>query len=248
LLQSNSEEIERISLIQHYKRKVVKSKATRQPFVTNKIMADESNEEETGSQGTRQLTRNEGSNGSYKRRAYRGNRNDKNNLQGNIAELGNNVYQYGTRDQGDRFTRTAEAIADYVGREYSKEMRLLVKNQKKNEPKEPVMPDKEEAKSPFVMKKYEKELKQYYFKKEIYEGHNAKIFVIVKGQCTLNMKNIVESLQGYDLIQANYDVIKLLNSLKELTFKTRSAIWILDDMPDSEEGPHNERTGQQAIS
>jgi hypothetical protein len=29
-----------------------------------------------------------------------------------------------------RFTRTTEVIADYVGREYSKEMKLLVKNQK----------------------------------------------------------------------------------------------------------------------
>jgi hypothetical protein len=87
-------------------------------------------------------------------------------LQGIIAKLGNNVYQYGTQDQGDRLTRTTEAIANYVGREHSKEMQLLVKNQKENEPKEPVMPDKEEAKSPFVMKKYERELKQYYFKKE----------------------------------------------------------------------------------
>jgi hypothetical protein len=60
-------------------------------------------------------------------------------LHGNIAELGTNVYQYGTQDQADRFTRTTEAIADYVGREYSKEMKLLVKNQKENEPKEPVM-------------------------------------------------------------------------------------------------------------
>jgi hypothetical protein len=107
LLQSNSdEEIERICFDQHHKRKVVKSKARRQPFATNKIMADDSNEEETGSQGTRQTTRNEGSNGSCKRGAYMGNINDKNSLQGNIAELGNNVYQYGTRDQGNRFTRT----------------------------------------------------------------------------------------------------------------------------------------------
>jgi transcriptional regulator with AAA-type ATPase domain len=136
-------------------------------------------------------------------------------LQGNIAELGNNVYQYGTRDQGDRFTRTTEEIANYVGREYSKEMRLLVKNQKESEPKEPEMPDKkEEANSPFVMKKYETELKQYYFKKERYE-EKAKIFVIVKGQCTLNMKNKVESLKGYDSIEANDDVIKLLNGLKK---------------------------------
>jgi hypothetical protein len=153
LLQSNSEEIERISFVQHYKRKVVKSKVMIQPFATKIIMADDSKEEETGSQGTRQWTRNnEGSNGSYTRGVYRGNRNDKNSLQGNIAEHGNNVYQYGTGDQGDRFTRTAEAIANYVGREYSKEMRLLVKNQKENEPKEPVMLDKEEATLPFVMK------------------------------------------------------------------------------------------------
>jgi hypothetical protein len=95
-----------------------------------------------------------------------------------------------------------------------------VKNQKENEPEEPVMPDKEEVKPPFVMKKYETELKQYYFKKERYEEHRAKIFVIVKGQCTLNMKNKVESLQGYDSIEADDDVIKLLNGLKELTFKT----------------------------
>jgi hypothetical protein len=187
----------------------VYSKATIQPFATKKIMAVDSKEEETGSQGTRQSTRNEGSNGSYKRGAYRNNRTDKSSLQGNIAELGNDVYQYGTGDQGGRFTRTTEAIADYVGREYGKEMRLLVKNQKENEPKEAVMPDEEEAKLPFVMKKYKTDLKQYYFKKERYEEHKAKIFTIVKGQCTLNMKNKVESLQGYS-IEANDDVIKLL--------------------------------------
>jgi hypothetical protein len=70
------------------KRKAVESKAAIQ--------------EEAGSQQARQLIRNEGSNGSYKRGAYRGNRNDKNSLQGNIAELDNNVYQYGTRDQGEK--------------------------------------------------------------------------------------------------------------------------------------------------
>jgi hypothetical protein len=83
-------------------------------------MADNSNEEENGSQQTRQSARNEGSNKSYKRGTFRDNRNDKNNLEGNITELlGNNVHQYGTQDQGDRFTRTTEAIADYVGRENS---------------------------------------------------------------------------------------------------------------------------------
>jgi transcriptional regulator with AAA-type ATPase domain len=131
----------------------------------------------------------------------------KSSLQGNIAELGNNVYQYGTRDQGDKFTRTTEAIANYAGREYTKEMRLLMKNQKEKEPKEPIMWDKEEAKLPFMMKKYKTELKQFYFKQERYEEHKAKIFVIVKGQRTLNMKNKVEILQGHDSKEANDDVI-----------------------------------------
>jgi hypothetical protein len=71
----------------------VESKATIQSFAT---------EEEAGSQRAQQLTRNEGSKGSCKRGTYRGNINDKNSLQGNITELGNNVYQYGTRDLGDK--------------------------------------------------------------------------------------------------------------------------------------------------
>jgi hypothetical protein len=49
LLQNNSEEIKQISFVHHYKRKVVKSKAAIQPFATKIIMADDSNEEETGS-------------------------------------------------------------------------------------------------------------------------------------------------------------------------------------------------------
>jgi hypothetical protein len=92
------------------------------------------------------------------------------------------------------------------------------------------MPDKEEAKLPFVIKKYKTELKQYYFKKERYQEHKAKIFVIVRGQCTLNIENKKESLKGYDSIEASDDVIRLLNSLKELTFRTQDvqyAYWMI---------------------
>jgi hypothetical protein len=51
-------------------------------------------------------------------------------------------------------------------------MRLLVKNQKENKPKEPVIPDKEEAKSPFVMQKYKTELKYITLRKK--ETRSAK--------------------------------------------------------------------------
>ena len=80
-------------------------------------------------------------------------------------------------------------------------MKLLVKNhQKENEPKEPVMPGKEEAKLPFMMKKYKKIL--WAQRKDIcdWEGKMQ--------QCTLDTKNNkVESLNGHNSIEANDDVI-----------------------------------------
>jgi hypothetical protein len=53
------------------KKKDVESKATIQLFATKNFMAGDSNEEETGSQRIRQTVRNKGSNGFYKRGAYR---------------------------------------------------------------------------------------------------------------------------------------------------------------------------------
>jgi hypothetical protein len=67
IVTNNSEEIEQIRFVQHYKRKAVECKATIQPFAT---------EEEAGSQQARQSLRNKESNGSYQRGAYRGNIND----------------------------------------------------------------------------------------------------------------------------------------------------------------------------
>ena len=98
------------------------------------------------------------------------------------------------------------------------------------------------------MKKYETELNQYYLKKERYEENKSKIFVIGKGQCTLSMKNKVESLRGYASMEASDDVIKLLNGLKELTFKTHEEQYGYWTMPDDEKSPHNETAGQLVIS
>jgi hypothetical protein len=137
LLQSNSEEIERISFVQHYKRRAVESKATIQPFATDKG---------AGSQRIRQLIRNEGSNESYKRGALRATETIRIVCKETLQSLVTKFTNMELKIRVKRFTRTTEAIADYVGREYSNEMRLLVKNQKENEPKEPVMPGKEEVK------------------------------------------------------------------------------------------------------
>ena len=46
------------------------------------------------------------------------------------------------------------------------------------------------------------------------------MFVIIKGQCSLMMKNKVESMTDYKKWEEDDDVIGLLNGLKELSFST----------------------------
>ena len=173
--------------------------------------SDEKNKEK-GSQQTRQSKKTRGANGPGKWR-------NKTNLTGDIAELGNNVYVYGSGDPGGAYIRTTDAIAEYVGREYNKAMRNLVKHQIESVPKEPDEP-KEKDVSMVRMKKYDKDLSRYYTKLDEFEECKAKVFLIIKGQCTLTMKNKIESMTDYDDIEKHDDVIRLLNGLKELAFTT----------------------------
>ncbi len=139
-------------------------------------------------------------------------------IKGDIEELGNFVYTYGSRDHCNKFWKTTDAIADYVGREYNKAMRVLVKNSKECPPEEPKEP--EGKVSDVEMKQYEKKLSRYYAKLDEYTEYKAKVFVIIKGQCTLTMKNKVEGMKDYDKIEEDDDVISLLKCLKDLAFTT----------------------------
>jgi hypothetical protein len=140
-------------------------------------------------------------------------------LRGNIAELGNKVYTYGHRNQGDWYVKTTEAIGDYVGRELGKEMRMLVIYKTESPPTEPEEPENDKKK--FVVEKYKVELNNYYKKLEEYNANKAKVFVIIKGQCNLTIKNKLENNSDYKDWEKNDDVIKLLETLKELSFSSK---------------------------
>ena len=79
-------------------------------------------------------------------------------------------------------------------------------------------PQPGDADNKFHMEKYKQELSQYYEKLDQYEDYKAKVFVIIKGQCSLSMKNKVESMTNYKTWEKSDDVIKLLEALKELSF------------------------------
>ena len=70
----------------------------------------------------------------------RANDNGKEQIKRAIAELRTSVYCYGCRNQAEFYTKTTEAIGDYVGRVYNKDMKNLVINGKELSLTEPTEP------------------------------------------------------------------------------------------------------------
>ena len=85
---------------------------------------------------------------------------------GLVEELGNNVFLYGTRSQGETFIQTKDAIAEYIVREYGRDMHLLIKDGKDSMPQEPTKPTASTTPDPFEMKKYENDLDCFYKKSD----------------------------------------------------------------------------------
>lgn len=153
-----------------------------------------------------------------KKQIHHGNDN-KTKLEGDIKELGSKVFTYGHRNQGDWFIKTREAIGDYVGREISKEMRILVVDGKETPPQAPAKPmdDKDTLK----LMEYKSELNRYFQKKDKYEEDKAKVFVMIKGQCSMTVKNKLENDEkDYKQWEQDDDVIKLLEAIKQMSFTT----------------------------
>ena len=62
------------------------------------------------------------------------NNNPSRSIRGKEEELGSFVFGYGHVAQAEMFNKTIEEVADYVGKKFSKEMRLVIKKKKEFEP------------------------------------------------------------------------------------------------------------------
>ena len=165
-----------------------------------------------------------GDKGNYKNFSRNGFRNKKNgngkyHLVGKTKALNGYVYVYGIKGQDDTYLKTTEAIAEYVGIEYGKKYKKLVEGTESEpaKPKEPKKPKEGEI-PPLALKRYEREWDFYIKKLEEYKVIKGKVFVIIIGQCSLSMKNKLESLPEYKQLDEDDDVIGLLKLMKSLTF------------------------------
>ena len=118
------------------------------------------------------------------------------------------------------YNKTIEEVADYVGKKFSKETRLVIKKKKEFAPVKPPHPtpdkdgiidemEKMEFKSDYD--EYKKDLKQY---KEM----KSTVFLLLMGQCTTNLKEKIESHDDFDDMEEDYDVIKLVELIRKLSY------------------------------
>jgi hypothetical protein len=136
---------------------------------------------------------------------------------GKEEKLGELVYKFNTKDQADMCLRTREAIADFVGVEYGRDMRSLVKHGTEKTFTKPRIPRSKDA-TPGLMEKYKTVLRIFHRDKKEFQDNKAKVFVIILGQCTHNVKSKLENELGYATLEMNDDVVGLLRQLKQMVF------------------------------
>jgi hypothetical protein len=139
---------------------------------------------------------------------------------GKTKELGELVYKTNTKDQADMYLRTTEAIADYVGVEYGRDMRMLVKRSNEVIFTEPEDPATRSGGTGVSMEKYKAELNLYHKESKQYKENKSKVFVIILGQCTLVVKSKLENDEEFEQLELKDDVVGLLEMLKQMAFST----------------------------
>ena len=141
---------------------------------------------------------------------------------GEIEELGDKVFKFGTKDQAACYIETKEAIAHWVGMQYSKDMRMLVKNGTEKTFTEPTLPTlkKGEQYAPGVLERYKQEWATHDKDKKKYQDDKDKTFLAIWGQGTQAVKMKLESDPDLEELEENSDVKGLLKKLMEMAFSS----------------------------
>ena len=143
--------------------------------------------------------------------------NSKPRIKEHIEELEQNVYIIGSLFQADFYTNTTKAIANYVGKEYGRDMRTLVSHLTENTFTKPMQSTPESGQataSQMEVEEWKTKLNRYYKQQDTYKENKAKVFIVIKGQCTAAVINKVEAMSNYENIEQDYNVIKLLAIIK----------------------------------
>ena len=152
-------------------------------------------------------------------------------LTGNIESLGDNVFVVNKKNQAEAHTRTKKAIAEHVKVEYGEEMFKLVKHSQEAEHTEPRAPGGADP-GRAAIERYKAKLAMFHKDTREYRDNKSKVFGIVHGQCSPELKNKLEYDTEFLTQEADSDVIGLLAKLERMAFSTegsRHPVWTLQN-------------------
>jgi hypothetical protein len=145
-----------------------------------------------------------------------------------IEELGGNIFQYGIPGQQVKYNRTKKAIADFVGITSDCGQELYTAIMEGVEPvfEEPEDPGAKATKG--QLQRYDILLKKVLAKEEKYNIEKAKLFRLIVGQCSQQMRNKIEAMPDYKKLEKAVDFVELLKRMKEIvdgTDNTQYLFW-----------------------
>ena len=134
-----------------------------------------------------------------------------------------NIYTVGDARQADRYTKTTEAIANYIQRTYDHGQdvkdAIITMQQTDLKKYEPQMPKlkKDQQLDELAKMLLQQDVKDYGHRKTKYADNMNKAYALIHGQCTQGMKNKLEARKDWTTIEANHNPIELLKAIKEIT-------------------------------
>ena len=145
-------------------------------------------------------------------------------LKGDIEELKDNVYQIGTGANADRYTKTTLAIADYCGKtltNYGRDIYHVITTLKDKTFTEPPLAAPANPAAPthnelLDMKRWERKCAEHLKRVNAYEENKHSACNIILGQCTLSVRNKVESQADYQRWRDDNEVADLLQCLRKI--------------------------------
>ena len=147
------------------------------------------------------------------------NRSYQNRFKGACEGLKDHVYTVGDARQADRYTKTTEQILSYILREYTQGRDVKTSLEEleavdmiKYKPKEPHPRMSEVDKMVLAQ-----EVKDYVTRKVTFEDNMNKAYALLLGQCSMGVKNKLESRKDWNNVKTNNDPILLLKAIKEIT-------------------------------
>ena len=135
-----------------------------------------------------------------------------NNLKGACEELKDNVYTLGDAKQADRYTKTTEAIVNYIQRTFDKGQdakdALVALQQTDTDQWMPENNDTRENQLTYQEKLLlQLKMKEYMTRIEKYNDNMNKVYGLILGQCTQGVKNKLEARQDWETMEQEHNPI-----------------------------------------